>query len=241
MDYKKDYFTPLSKRQKFALKVFKPIMQLLKANAFNVDIVQSYTHSLDSVTIEQRLNIFHLINEVMSNKTDGDFAEFGTNTGQTALQIQGCLKSYGTEKNFHVYDIFEHPVYGEGANIKNKFIKTFINAEIELPVIHEGMFNDTIPTQLPDKLAFVHIDCGYGGDIEEHKETVLMLLNYIYPRMLPNAICLLMDYHDVNKVVGGTNSNPGVKMACDIFLADKPENVYQLYGNQFSHGYFKKT
>jgi O-methyltransferase len=59
--------------------------------------------------------------------------------------------------------------------------------------------------------------------------------------MSNGAICVLMDYHDktVNNIA--YNINPGVKLGCDEFLSDKPERIISLYGNQYSHGYFRKV
>ena len=59
--------------------------------------------------------------------------------------------------------------------------------------------------------------------------------------MTPHAICLIMDYRDPEKTVGGSDSFPGVKEACDRFFKEKPEKVFVLYGNQFPHGYFRKV
>lgn len=35
--------------------------------------------------------------------------------------------------------------------------------------------------------------------------------------------------------------NPGVKLACDEFLAGKPECVMVLYGNYFSYEFLRKA
>ena len=71
-------------------------------------------------------------------------------------------------------------------------------------------------------------------------DIVLHLLKNIYPRLSSGAVVLFMDYHDPNLTVKGDAVNPGVKMACDVFFHDKPEVVYTLYGNQYSHGYIIK-
>jgi hypothetical protein len=66
-------------------------------------------------------------------------------------------------------------------------------------------------------------------------------LESVYPRMSPGAGCLLMDYHDPAITVRGNDENPGLKKACDEFFKDKEEKVFVLYGNQYSHGYFRKN
>lgn len=50
----------------------------------------------------------------------------------------------------------------------------------------------------------------------------------------------MMDYHDSSLGNAGYDVNPGVKLACDEFLRNKPEQMISLYGNQYSHGFFKK-
>jgi O-methyltransferase len=50
-----------------------------------------------------------------------------------------------------------------------------------------------------------------------------------------------MDYHDSLGGATGYDVNPGVKLACDEFLASKPEKIVSLYGNQISHAFFRKV
>ena len=66
------------------------------------------------------------------------------------------------------------------------------------------------------------------------------MLAEIYPRMSAGAICVLMDYNDPEINGIGHNANPGVKLACDEFLVNKPEEIIPLYGNQYFHAYFQK-
>ena len=232
MDYK--YFNELTRKQKLLLKGLSPINWLL--HTFNLEIeIAPKGDANEMITLEQRINLFHLLNDVLVNEVEGDVAEFGSHVGNSALQIQSILKHANSNKIFHVYDKFD-----ERWETQKRFTENFANFNLPLPIIHKGLFSSSIPSELPEKICFLHIDAGYGGDQVEFMDIILHLLENVYVRMSAGAICLLMDYHDKEKTIDGINSNPGVKAACDIFFEDKPESVYVLYGNRFSHGYFRK-
>lgn len=194
----------------------------------------------DMSTIEQRINYFHLLDAVIANKIPGDVVELGCFTGQCAMLFQKVIEMNGSEKKLHLYDSFETKFNVKGS-VENILLNNFERAGLKLPTLHKGYFETTIPQELPDTIAFVHIDCGSGRDKLKHKETVIHCLESVFPRMKTGAVCIMMDYHDktVNQV--GLDVNPGVKLACDEFLAGKPETMISLYGNQYSHGFFKKV
>ena len=193
----------------------------------------------DMSTIEQRINYFHLLYAVISNEVPGEVVELGCFTGQCAMLFQKVIEMNGSNKKLHLYDSFETRFNVKG-NIENVLLNNFRRAGLQLPTLHKGYFENTIPKELPENIAFVHIDCGSGRDKLEHKKTVVHCLESVYSRLRKGAVCIMMDYHDkaINKT--GFDVNPGVKLACDEFLSDKPETVTSLYGNQYSHGFFKK-
>lgn len=236
MDY--HYFNKLSAKQKLLLKACYPVNWLCRKLNLNIEIAAAGDDN-DMITIEQRINLFHLLNEVLVHNIEGDVIELGCHVGNSAMQIQSMLEEFNSSKQFHVYDKFNLATNSFNG-IKDIFKANFNKKNLRIPQIHEGLFTETIPSQLPAKLSFIHIDAGYGGDKDKFTELILHLLKHVYQRMSENSICLLMDYHDISKTVKGMNANPGVKAACDLFFEDKPENIYVLYGNQFSHGYFRK-
>ena len=103
---------------------------------------------------------------------------------------------------------------------------------LEPPIIHPGWFEETLPNGLPESIAFAHLD----GDFYD---SIKVSLEYIYPRLSQGAICLIDDYADPD-IYDGWNHLPGVKVACDEYLADKPENVVLLYSGRMTHGYFRR-
>ncbi len=195
--------------------------------------------SADMVSEYQRINFYHLMNRVLDSNIEGDIVELGCFEGQTALLFQQILVNYKAEKRFVVFDNFRHD-FGLNTDIKSRLIENFKNKNLPLPEIADGDFKDTLKNNLPEKIAFLHIDCGFGGDKYLHKEVILNCLNQTYNRMAAGAVCVLMDYHVDGITLNGTNCNPGVKLACDEFFNDRPEKVYTLYGGQYSHGYFIK-
>ena len=62
----------------------------------------------------------------------------------------------------------------------------------------------------------------------------------VYPKLSKGAVAIFMDYHIPGRTMDGMNVNPGVRMACDAFFADKPEQIEMLYGGPCSHAYIRK-
>ena len=111
-------------------------------------------------------------------------------------------------------------------------LANFKRYDLPPPEIHAGWFNKTLPDQLPDRICFAHLD----GDFYE---SILVSLEHVYPQLSPGAICLIDDYSDPN-VHDGWDRLPGVKRACDEFLANRPEKVSLIYAGDFTHGFFRK-
>ncbi len=195
--------------------------------------------AVDMNTIEQRINFYHLLTSVLDRNIEGDVVELGSFTGQCATLFQKILDLHGSSKPLHLFDSFETK-FTVANNIITELKRNFDKDGLKHPILHKGLFEHTMPGELPQHIAFLHIDCGFGSDIESHKKVVLFCLEHVYPKISQGGICTFMDYHDTS-IATANNSNPGVKLACDEFFADKPETLIQLYGNQSSHAYFKKV
>jgi O-methyltransferase len=192
------------------------------------------------VAFEQQINFYHLFNEIIHKQVPGEVVELGCFEGQTAVLFRKLMNKAGTSMKLMLYDNFQHTLGFSNQNIRDRLIGNFRKENLLLPEIIEGDFYETLPSKLPANIAFLHIDTGYGGDRIQHKEVILHCLKSAYDRMSNGAVCLLMDYHDPLLTLEGSDSNPGVKMACDEFFKDKPEEVFTLYGGPYSHGYFIK-
>ena len=163
----------------------------------------------------------------------GDVVELGCNQGSTSLLLQTLLQAHPTDssapKSFHVYDSFEGlpaprpedgaTPYDAGSCLTSRelFEARFARYHMPLPQIHPGWFSQTLPNLLPARIGFAYLDGDFYSSIHES-------LTAIYDRLETGAWVLIDDY--------GARLLPGAKAATDEFLADKPEQVSQL----FSHG-----
>lgn len=234
-----NYFVVEKRRMKGRRDVYVNfINKLFKKAGFWHRLMPIPHPAIDMNTIEHRINFYHLLTTVIDNNIDGEVVELGSFTGQCAVLFQKILQMHGSNKELYLYDTFETK-FTEENDILSALKTNFENAGLRQPIIHKGFFEETLPHQLPQKIAFAHIDCGFGGDKHDHKKVVLFCLQQIYHRLSKGAVCTLMDYHDAN-IATANDSNPGVKLACDEFFADKPEQLIELYANQSSHAYFKK-
>lgn len=201
-------------------------------------------------SVEQRINMHHLVSSVLWYEVPGDFVELGCHSGQSAVLFRRLIDHYDPTRRLHVYDSFQglpslavkdgDTPFREGqlAVGTGVLLANFRRAGVEPPVIHKGWFEDTLPDELPDRIAFAHLD----GDLYD---SIKVSLEYVYPRLSKGAVCLVDDYSDPD-LFNAIDPLPGVKRACDEFLADKPERVALLYGGYNSsigfgsHGYFRK-
>ncbi|GLS35955.1 hypothetical protein GCM10010869_15440 [Mesorhizobium tianshanense] len=201
-------------------------------------------------SVEQRMDMYHLASAALFYDVPGDFCELGCHEGKSAVVFQRILQHYDPGRNLHLYDSFEglpnasaedghaNAHKGDMATTQDALIANFKRLNLRQPILHQGWFEDTLPTQLPDKIAFAHLD----GDLYD---SVKVSLEYVYPRLSKGAACLIDDYSDPG-LFDSVDLYPGVKKACDEFLSDKPEKVALLYGGFDStmgfgaHGYFRK-
>jgi O-methyltransferase len=232
------------------LRWHRPINRLLALLRVNAQLgPRSFRWGMANV--EARVNIFHLASQCAIFKPQGDFVEIGCNSGESSIIIQKVLNDLAPATKFHCFDSFEglpdlshhdaaDGVYDKGwmQSTLEKFHDNFKAAGIKPPAaVHKGWFEDTIPRELPDRIAFALLD----GDLYASTKHVLP---HVYERMTPGAICMFGVYYD-ERVFSRPQTisqykSPGVKRATDEFLADKPEKVSVLYANEYSNGYFRK-
>ncbi|MGI8967598.1 MAG: TylF/MycF/NovP-related O-methyltransferase [Chloroflexota bacterium] len=201
--------------------------------------------------LEQRMNLYHLVSQVLAYGVTGDLAEAGTYVGSTAVLMQLIIDGEGQGQTLHVYDSFEK---SWGADDPLKELKANFDRYCgKRPAIHEGRFDQTMPSELPDAIAFINIDCGWGGpthrniargydDSLHHHDAILRhILEHIYPRLSPGAVCSLIDYWHPSLHDGLHNPNPAVQPTVDELLANKPETISVLYAGDNLQAYFRKS
>ncbi|HKB85678.1 MAG TPA: TylF/MycF/NovP-related O-methyltransferase [Ignavibacteriaceae bacterium] len=200
-------------------------------------------------SIESRMNLFHLANQVLLMQIEGDFVEVGCHAGESTVILKKILREKDSSRNLYAFDSFQgvpesvnadEGVYKKGdmsASLE-KFNKHFEQVGLDKPITIPGWFVDTLESSLPGKIAFALIDA------DLYNSTLFALQN-VYPRLSPGGICLMGVYWDPNtKVEMTTDPNyksPGVKKACDEFLADKPEKVNILIAGNYTSAYFRKV
>ena len=192
-------------------------------------------------SVEQRINMYHLVSQVLAYGIEGDLVEVGTFTGQTATLIARVVAGEGKGQRVHVYDSFG--AAWDASNPRQSLEDNFRTAGVALPEIHQGLFNETIPSQLPAKIAFANLDVGFGGRearAEEHSGVLCHVLEHVYPRLSRGAICSLIDYWDTELHADEVHENYGVTLGCSRFFADKQERVSVLYSGSFTQAYFRK-
>lgn len=206
--------------------------------------------SSDMANIEARMNLFHLLEQTVFNKVPGDVVDLGCNAGDSTIVMQQVISELDPTKLVHAFDSFEglpeltdndslDGVYAKGymAAGLDLFISKFQALDLEVPQVHKGWFEETIPKGLPDTISFALFD----GDLYESTKH---LLPHVYDRMPVGAIGMIAVYYDETilprKDISGGYRSPGVKRATDEFFRDKPEKVKVLYANEYSNGYFRK-
>jgi O-methyltransferase len=194
-------------------------------------------------SIEQAINIYHLLHHCIVFGIEGDVVELGCHEGVTSLLLQMTMAETPSDKTLHVYDSFEglpEPHTNDGKRFKKGQLATtqeafeanFKRYKLDLPVIQKGWFADTLPTKLPGKICFAHLD----GDFYK---SILESLKHVYPRMASGGVIVIDDYFDP-KILNVNPILPGVKKACDEFFSDKPEKVQTMLAGYECHGYIRK-
>jgi len=199
----------------------------------------------DMITLEQVMNIYHLLSQVLVEKIPGDVVELGCYEGVTAIIMQKALDQFNSEKRLHVYDSFQglppktpedgnNPMFLTGSlkASRGALEKNFKESNTSPPLIHGGWFADTLPAGLPEGVCFAHVDADFYSSTKE-------ALTYLYPRLSKGAVVVIDDYCDP-AILDVNNILPGVKKACDEFFAGKKEKMNVLIAGKKAHGYFRK-
>jgi O-methyltransferase len=181
---------------------------------------------------EQRMNLFHLVSQVLVYDIPGDLVELGCHQGQTGVLFGKLIEAYAPERRLHEYDVFPNTSAVEIVR------QNFASVGARHPEIHVGWIEDTVPDLLPDRICFAHIDVGCPT-ADAVKALVMHCLEHVYPRLSKGGICVLQDYCDPS-IFSSWNPWPAVKAASDEFFRDKLEDVSVLYANTHSHGFVRK-
>lgn len=211
------------------------------------------------MSLEQALNLYHLLSQTLDNQVPGDLVELGCYRGLTGVLFQKTLDQHQSDKILHLYDSFQglpdkaaedqaeaewtmrdcdrkdNRRVGKGwfQTPQDSVLEQFKAFQVKAPQIHPGWFDETLPKDLPDAIAFAHLD----GDFYE---STLIALEEVYPRLSAGGVMVIDDYCDP-EIHGHYHQFPGVKRACDLFFQDKPEDPFVLVaGKDGYHAYIRK-
>jgi O-methyltransferase len=195
--------------------------------------------------VENLINIYWALSGVLAAGVPGDIAEIGCYQGRTSVLLRMIIDHYAPERELHVFDSFAGlpapgpndvgwAVEGLHETGPDAVRDTFARYGVAEPVIHDGWFEQTLPSGLPSELCFAYLD----GDLYD---SVVVSLEQVYPRLAEGAVVIVDDYCDSVKNPQAFAGFPGPKKACDEFFADKPENISVLVGpTDMAAGYFRK-
>lgn len=187
---------------------------------YHSDLFNTALHNLDTARV---LHLTHFC--LQSQAVVGDCVEFGVYHGKAATFLATLV-----DKQWWLYDSFQGfpDVPAEDTINPERFhkgllsdtspeevTKRFMNGLLAKPRIIAKFFRDVQPSDLPEHIAFAHVD----GDLYD---SILCSLELVYPRLSKGAACVIDDY--LNQEL------PGAKKAVERFMLDKPEKLLTLYG-----------
>jgi len=190
-------------------------------------------------SVEQRINMYHLVSQLLVFGVPGDIVEFGSNEGESAALLRMIADQYDPERTLHVYDAFIDPPV-------SRLQDNFKRLGLTLPVVHQGLLADTIG-DVPDEIAFAYIDLGPlpnvtrgpGASTAGLGDSIRLVLEGIYPRISGLGIILLQDYW-LPEQTGVVTRFPDVRKKADAFFADKPEKPVSLLGGPYAHAFVRR-
>ena len=179
----------------------------------------SQHHIISDQVDAQELSV--ILDTLEQVKAEGAIVEFGCYIGTTSLFIRRVIG----DREFHVYDSFEglpekttkdlSPAgeqfkKGELTATKKQFVQEFKKANLALPVIHKGWFDQLTPDDVPEPIAFAFLD----GDYYESVKTPLKLIEN---KLAKGATIIVDDY--------ANEALPGAAKAVDEWCRAKSLSV----------------
>lgn len=165
--------------------------------------------------VEKIYGLIEATRYVISSDIEGDIVECGVWRGGSMQTVALVLKSLGaSDRNIHLFDTFEGmpPPGEEDLRFDGEAAKSLLEGgtrdqsiwayatlddvkegigEVDYPAarvhFHQGMVEQTIPDQAPDKIAILRLDTDwYASTIHE--------LNHLYDRLTPGGVLIIDDY-----------------------------------------------
>ncbi|WUS38328.1 TylF/MycF family methyltransferase [Kitasatospora sp. NBC_01250] len=173
------------------------------------------------------------VERIVAEGVPGAVVELGCFRGAMTLWIRSILDALGDDRPVHAFDSFQGlpdsteedeivmPLGAMSAS-QAEVLATFAERGKTPPLMYPGWFEDTLPTQLPEQIAFGYLD----GDL--YSSTVVSLAECV-PRLALGGAVLFDDYADPEANPLTVVKFPGVKTACDEYFGS-PSPVEVLIG-----------
>ncbi len=166
---------------------------------------------------ERLYAVYQSVDYILKNNIPGDFVECGVWKGGCAMMMAHALKKYNCyDRKIYLYDTFEgmtepgekdisyakhpaHKKYNEslhqesGTNwCRSELDEVLHNLQrtgypIENFICVKGKVEDTIPGDMPEKIALLRLDTDWY-------ESTLHELQYLYPRLSEKGVLIIDDY-----------------------------------------------
>jgi Macrocin-O-methyltransferase (TylF)/Anaphase-promoting complex, cyclosome, subunit 3/Tetratricopeptide repeat len=160
------------------------------------------------------------VKQLLAEGVSGDMAELGVYRGNSAAVLAHYSRAYG--RQLYLFDTFEGFDGRDLQGIDQKRGEDFSDTSLELVrrlvgqqgvVYVPGFFPQSIPSDISDLFAVVHLDCDLYTPMKAG-------LAFFYPRLSPGGLLILHDY--------SSGYFPGAKQAIDEFAATIQENLVLL-------------
>lgn len=189
--------------------------------------------------------MYHVLLElkrVLDASVPGHIVELGCFGGETTTRIRRLLDRLGhSDRELHVFDSWQGapelvqqdipkdpriPPFSRSACVSSRdaFVSRFHAENLQLPHVHSGWFASIPDDEYPAPIAFALFD----GDIYP---SIIDSFSKVYHKLSKGARVVIDDYE--------WEHTPGVKIACDDFLRDKPERQSEIsnyYGPSLGGG-----
>ncbi len=199
-------------------------------NAFILELASLNPQMTD---VDRLVNLYWALSSVLVAEVPGAVVELGCNAGKTSTLLQMVIDEFDPTRELHVYDSFQglpkpshrdaYLAQGDCRASVDEVLSEFRARGLRPPRIHAGWFDESLPRSCPDRIAFAYCDSDFYTSISTS-------LQYVYPRLAKNAIVIVDDYCDITRSPRAWPGLPGVKQACDEFIAGKRERFCVLVG-----------
>lgn len=197
----------------------------------NTVIYELAEENSDMCDIDRLIHLYWALSSVLVAEVPGVVVELGCNRGKTSVFFQMLIDHFDPTRELHLFDSFQglpppgpqdrYLKEGECKATVEELAAEFDKRGLRRPTIHAGWFEKTLSAECPAPIAFAYLDSDFY-------DSITTSLEHVYPRLSPNGIAIVDDYCDLGLNPRAWDGLPGVKLACDAFIEDKPEEFTVL-------------